>query len=190
MYECGGIACLCALFSLKVVRERKRMSGCLLLAYVLVLVLDLLVGGAVVLWKCSFSTEDNEEGCALAIGGTLGSLIIWLLFMLVCPCCITKIEIAVTLENIRKKCVQYSEKIRPPKMREINIQKGSYDHTSTPLVNKGQGLGIANGDVQKRQRENVSTAESATWEKESHPQAVLYLFNEINKVTGKEQDVS
>ncbi|XP_045209466.1 uncharacterized protein LOC123561279 isoform X2 [Mercenaria mercenaria] len=123
------------------------MPNCTLVIYVLVLVMDLVVGCSIIVWKCKFS--ESEEECELAAGGTVGSVIIWILIMLVCPCFATWIEICVTLDNFKKKCIKYMDKIRPKKSRDVVIQKEANNQTTTVLLDKGQAPSV-------NQRSNIN----------------------------------
>ncbi|XP_060573807.1 uncharacterized protein LOC132731612 isoform X2 [Ruditapes philippinarum] len=107
------------------------MPNYAMVIYVLVLVMDLIVGGSIILWKCYIS--KSEEECELATGGALGSIIIWLMIMLVCPCFATRIEICLTLDNLKKKCIQYTRKTR-----DIVIQNEANNSTTTTLLSNGQ----------------------------------------------------
>ncbi|XP_045208452.2 uncharacterized protein LOC123560301 [Mercenaria mercenaria] len=112
--------------------------------YMVILFLELSVGCSVIIWKCSVGGADLE--CKVAIGGTITSIAIWLLVILVCPCYVSQCEICNMLDDLIQKCSHYFGKIRATKPHIMYIQNEVYLPTTVSLLENRHEDSVSNSE--------------------------------------------
>ncbi|KAL3837020.1 hypothetical protein ACJMK2_022412 [Sinanodonta woodiana] len=106
-----------------------RMSW-VIACYVAVFVIDLLVGGGIVIWKCIYAKADDSE-CQLALAGTLGSFGIWFILLLGIPFLLVKFDQYNMCKGLTKKFKGVIYSLRGMRSREIIIHNRVYMPTTT-----------------------------------------------------------
>lgn len=177
---CLALLLTCVLY--QAIRERRKM-GVSLVIYLIVLIVDLMVGGAIIVWKCVLTHDEDE--CALATGGTVGSVIVWLVLMLAFPFCAIQCSVQDRWHSLREMVKRLLEKMRPRPPRNIYIQSEIYLPTTLSLMDQGSRLEyIKGGDRRKRPAvpdsgtDRLVPREARIGDVSNSRQDTIYVFDE------------
>ncbi|KAK3607590.1 hypothetical protein CHS0354_034638 [Potamilus streckersoni] len=115
-----------------------RMSW-VIVCYAVVFLMDLLVGGSIVIWKCVYAKVE-ESDCQLALAGTMGSLGVWLILLLGMPFLLVKFDQYNMCKGLTKKFKGVIYNLRGMRSREIIIHNRVYMPTTTSYCCKDVGF--------------------------------------------------